>query len=131
MLDCTFTNTIWTDLQPMLGRFRSIVVNDQEKTLGLVDVKSSSGTLLRNWVTYKVREQIMKFERQAYYSGRPSIESFKVQFNQSMANEVKQIIHRYTNEGSVTKIDKVIAYKGILCKKASNGCYTINPIFNL
>ena len=71
MLDCTFTNTIWTDLQPMLGRFRSIVVNDQEKTLGLVDVKSSSGTLLRNWVTYKVREQIIKFQRKAYPPGRP------------------------------------------------------------
>ena len=130
MLNCRFTNTVWEDLQHILRKFESRGVNDQEKALGLVNVRSSPGILLRNWVTYKIREEIMNFERKAYYSGRPSIDSFKVYFNQSMAKEVKQILHRYTIEGSVTKIDKLIAYKGILCKKATNGCYTIKPIFS-
>ena len=131
MLHCQFTNTIWADLQPKLRRFHSRSINDEEKALGLVNVRSSPGILLRNWVTFKVREQIMNFEKNAYHSGLPSIDSFKAQFNQSMADEVKQIIHRYINEGSTTKVDKLIAFRGVLCKNSTNGHYTINPIFTL
>ena len=130
MLHCQFTNTIWADLQPKLRRFHSRSINDEEKALGLVNVRSSPGILLRNWVTFKVREQIMNFEKNAYHSGRPSIDSFKAQLNQSMADEVKQIIHRYINEGSTTKVDKLIAFRGVLCKNSTNGHYTINPIFS-
>ena len=71
----------------------------------------------------------MNFERKAYHSGRPSIGSFKVRFNQSMADEVKPVIYRYLNEGSVSKVDELIAFRGVLCQKASSGGYTINPIF--
>ena len=80
MLHCEFTNAIWTDLQPILRRFLNKNFDDQEKTLGLVNIRSSPGILLRNWVTFKVREQIMNFERKAYHSGRPSIGSFKGRF---------------------------------------------------
>ena len=85
MLNCGFTDTWWADLQPTLCRFENIGVNEQEKALGLVNVRSSPGILLRNWVTFRIRKQIMNFERKAYYSGRPSIDSFKVHFNQAMA----------------------------------------------
>jgi len=129
MLHCDFANTIWTDLQPILRQFLNKNFDDQEKTLGLVNIRSSPGILLRNWVTFKVREQIMNFERKAYHSGRPSIGSFKVCFNRSMADEVKLVIHRYLNEGSVSKVDELIAFRGVLCKKASSGGYTVNHIF--
>ena len=131
MLHCDFTNTIWTDLQPILRRFLNKNVDDQEKALGLVNVKSSPGILLRNWVTFKVREQIMDFERKAHYSGRPSIDSFKVHFNRSMADEVKQVIHRYNNEGFISKVDELIAFHGVLCKKVSGGNFTINHVFSV
>ena len=71
----------------------------------------------------------MNFERKAYHSGRPSIGSFKGRFNQSMADEIKLVIHRYLNEGSVSKVDELIALRGVLCKKASSGGYTVNHIF--
>ena len=131
MLNCKFTNTLWEDLQSLLYRLQSKRINDEEKALGLINIKSSPGILLRNWVTFKLREQILKFEKIAYHSGGVNINSFKVDFNHSMASEVKHIILRYTNEGSVTKIDKLIAYRGVLCKKDSKGYYVTNPIFPL
>ena len=57
------------ELQPILRRFLDTGVSDQEKALGLVNVKPSPGILLRNWVTFNVREQIMIFERKVHYSG--------------------------------------------------------------
>ena len=73
----------------------------------------------------------MIFERKAHYSGRPSIDSFKVQFNRSMADEVKQVIHRFNNEGSISKIDELIAFHGVLCRIVSYNNYTINHVFSV
>ena len=129
ILHCDFTNSIWTELQPILRRFLNKDVDDQEKALGLVDIKSSPGILLRNWVTFKVREQIMKSEQKAHYSGCPSMDSFKAQFNRSMADDTKRVLHRFYNEGAFSKIDELVAFNGVLCRKVSEDNYTINHIF--
>ena len=129
ILHCDFTNLIWTELQPILRRFLNKSVDDQEKALGLVNIKPSPGILLRNWVTFKVREQIMISERKAHYSGCPSIDSFKAQFNRSMADDIKRVMHRFNSEGAFSKIDELVAFNGVLCRKVSEDNYTINHIF--
>ena len=124
ILHCGFTNSVWVELRPILRRFLDQDISDQEKAIGLVNVKPSPGILLRNWVTFSVREQIMIFERKVYYSGKPSLDLFKVQCNQAMVCEVKRVIHRFNQKNS-SKIDEVVAFRGILCKQASyEGLYT-------
>ena len=113
ILDCAFTNSVWTELQPFLLRLVARNVSDQEKALGIVDVKPSPGILLRNWVTFKVREQIMALERKAHYSGRPSLDSFKAQFNQVMADDVRRVFYRFMNESSKSKVNELIAHSRI------------------
>ena len=129
ILDCDFANSVWTELQPFLRRLLATNVNDQEKALGIVSVKPSPGILLRNWVTFKVREQIMVFERKAHHSGRPSLESFKVQFNREMADDVRRVIYRLMNEGSISKINELITHRGALCRSVSDDSFMVNDVF--
>ena len=80
--------------------------------------------MLRNWVTFKVREQIMLFERKACHSSRAvSFDLFKAKFNQSMALEIKHNFFRYKNENKLPTFDNIIAYQGILCEKIQEGEY--------
>ena len=80
--------------------------------------------ILRNWLTYKMREMIMEFERNAFYSSQyTSIDLFKAKFNQAIAYEIKGLLIRYTNENKLNIFSQKIAYKGILCKKIQEGEY--------
>ena len=50
--------------------------------------------ILRNWLGYKLREQILLFERRAYHQSRtPPIEIFKAKYNQAIAREVKDLLY--------------------------------------
>ena len=73
----------------------------------------------------------MKFERKARYSGRLSLKSFKAQFNISMANDIKRETHRFLNEGSGPKLNKLIAFYGILFKEVFGKHYTANNVSSL
>ena len=86
--------------------------------------------MLRNWLGYKLREQILLFERRAYYQAKvPSIEIFKATYNQSMAKEVKDLIYRLRNEGNLKKFDEIIAFGGILCEKKGVDEYCLKQVF--
>ena len=66
--------------------------------------------ILRNWLGYKLREQILLFEKRAYKQSKvPSEEIFKALYNQSIAKEVKDLMHRLNNEGKLDKFDEIIA----------------------
>ena len=86
--------------------------------------------MLRNWLTYKMREQALQFERKAYHSSKAaSFNLFKAKFNQSMAYDIKQLMFRYNNEGKLSKFDNIIGYQGILCEKIQEGEYRLKKIF--
>ena len=110
--------------QPLLLSLHSTPITDEEKALGMVTIKSTTGVMLRNWVTYKLREQLIIFERKASKSSRfVSMDIFKARFNQSMALEIKHHLFRYKNERNLSTFDKIIAYQGILIDKISEGEY--------
>ena len=93
ILHCDFVNNIWTQMQPILSSLHRLSITDEEKALGIVTIKSTTGIVLRNWLTYKLREQVMLFERKAYHSPKAaSIDLFKAKFNQSMALEIKHLL---------------------------------------
>ena len=85
--------------------------------------------MLRNWLTYKLREQVMLFERKACHSPRTvSFDIFKAKYNQSMALEIKHHFFRYKNENKLPIFEKTIAYQGILCEKANKEEYRIKVL---
>ena len=42
-------------------------VTNEEKAFGIVKIKLTIGIILRNWLTYKLREEVMLFERRTYH----------------------------------------------------------------
>ena len=131
ILHCDFVNSIWTHMQPILSQLYSKSISDEEKALGIITIKSTNGILLRNWLTYKLREQVMQFERISYHSPNvASFELFKAKFNQSMASEVKQLMFRYNNENKLSIFDSTIAYQGILCEKIQDGEYRLKKLLS-
>jgi len=130
ILHCDFVNTIWTHIQPTLSQLHMKSIDDEEKALGIIHIKSTTGIILRNWLTYKMREQIMLFERKAYHSSRAaSLNIFKAKFNNSMAYDIKQLMFRYNNENKLPLFDKIVANRGILREKVQEGEYRLKKIF--
>ena len=131
ILHCDFVNNIWTQIEPILKQIHCKSVTDDEKALGIVTIKSTPGILLRNWLTYKLREQVMLFERMSYHSpNKASLDLFKAKYNQSLACEVKQLIFRFNHENKLDKIDKIIAQQGILCEKVQEGEYLLKMVLS-
>ena len=115
-------------MQPLLSSLHRLTITDAEKALGIVTIKKTTGILLRNWVTFKVREQVMVFERKACHSSKAvSFDIFKAKFNQSMALEMKHL-YRFKNENKIPICDKIIAYQGILCEKIQEGEYRLKVL---
>ena len=117
-------------LQPILSQLNTKVLDDVEKALGIVKIKKPPGMILRNWLGYKLREQILLFERSAYRQSKlPSVDIFKAKFNQAVAREIKHLIYRFKNEGRLAEFDKLVALKGILCEKKREGEYCLKKVF--
>ena len=126
---CDFANTVWEHLQPILLQLNPKALDDTEKVLGIVQIKSTPDITLRNWLGYKIREKILIFERGAYRQSKvPSIDIFKAKFNQMIATEVKHLMHRFNNEGKLDKFDKLVALKGIICEKKGQGEYVLKKV---
>ena len=130
ILHCHFVNNMWNQLYPTLSKIHTKTLDDVEKAFGIVDIKSSPGIILRNWLGYKLREKILSFERSAYRQSRtPSADQFRAKFNQSVAKDVKILMHRLNNEGNLSKFDDIVAYKGIVCERKSAGEYKLKKVF--
>ena len=122
ILHCDFVNTVWEYLQPILIQLNPKALDDTEKALGIVQIKSTPAITLRNWLGYKIREKILIFERSAYRQSKvPSIDIFKAKFNQMIATEVKHLMYRFNNEGKLDKFDELVALKGMICEKKRTG----------
>ena len=130
ILHCNLVNTIWDQLLPVLSKLSSKALDDAEKAFGIVQIKKTPGIILRNWLGYKLREEILLFERSAYHQPKkPSMETFKAKFNQSVARDVKLLMYRFSNEGKLSKFDELVALKGVVCKKQSSGEYCLRTVF--
>ena len=77
ILHCNYANSIWVHLQPISSQLDAKVFDEVEKALGKVKIKKSPGMILRNWLEYKLQEQILLFESQ---SRVPSVDMFKAKF---------------------------------------------------
>ena len=90
---------------------------------GIVRSKQTTGSLLRNWITFMLRELIMQ-ERLAYHvSTKPNIQKVMQKFIQYLNSEIQMKVFRYENEHRLAFFEQIITYKNILCRKTNDGEY--------
>ena len=129
IMHCEFVDTLWTQITPTLIKLHDKSVDDLEKAFGIVNIKKSNGMILRNWITYKMRELILQFERKAYHSSKiPSMDIFKAKLNQSISVELQKWMHIYNNQHKLHIFEKIFAYKNILCLKIKEGEYHVKKV---
>ena len=131
ILDCDFIKKVWEEIQPLLMELHSDPVTEEEMSLGIIKKKPTIGILLRNWITYFLRERIMREERKAYHSsGGPNFEAFKRKVNQKFHTEIQLKYLRYQNENNLQIFDKFITYENVLGTKTEENEYRITHIFS-
>ena len=130
ILHCDFVNNLWVSLTPVLMTLHRKGVDDVEKALGILHIKKTTGMLLRNWLTYKLREQVLQYERAVYHTKAASTEAFKVRYNQSVATEVKNFMYRYSAENKLHIFDNLLGHGNVLFQKIRDGEYRLNKIFS-
>ena len=128
--DCQFTNKMWSHLEPCIKKIYPSNVTQEEKSFGIVKKKPSIGILLRNWVTYLLRDFITDQERKAYHSSKiPKLGQAKHIFNTQIAFEINKKLWRYRNDGNLATFDKFFTHAQVLCKKRPNDEYDITNVF--
>ena len=90
-----------------------ILPNTHEKAFGLQPktAKQIHHVTLRNWITFSLRNLIMKEERRAYYLSdyaKPSAEKFFIKFNNTIQEELKQKKLLFDFRGLSNKFDKIV-----------------------
>ena len=130
ILHCNFVNTLWDQIEPVLRKLTNVSVTNEEKAFGIVMKKETTENLLRNWVTYLLREKILEEERMAYHAQKtPNLEGFKMRFNSAFQWEMRKKAIRYENENRMDLFEKTMTLGDILCKKVNEG-YEIGDIFD-
>ena len=113
-LECETTNKLWQDLEPHLRRISRAYVSDTEKVFGIEG--DSPNSILRNWITFLLRECIVEQERLAYHNqkGKDNIRDIKINFN----NKIKAELHRkyliYQHLGRLDYFEKIFAVNDYL-----------------
>ena len=130
ILHCEFTNKLWEEIEPILKELHPVPVSEEEKAFGIVQKKQTTGILLRNWLTYLLRQIISHAEREAHYAQGANQEKIRKKFNQAMGSEIFIKSFRYKNENNLALFDKIITHEAVLCKKEEDGEYQIRDVFS-
>ena len=131
IIGCSFVNRLWEDIEPLLKRFHPITITEEEKAFGIVQKKQTTGILLRNWLTFLLRECIAQEEREAYHAKKISkVQKIKKKFNQAVDLEIHIKIIQYRSENNLEFLEKIITHADVLCQKGEDGVYEVTKIFN-
>ena len=96
ILHCKFSNEMWENISTTLHKLHPGNVTDEEKAFGIMTKKQLTGIYLRNWLTYLMRDQILKEERIAYNtSTQPCTNNVKLKFNNRIEFEINKKYWRY------------------------------------
>jgi len=130
ILECQFTNELWKQIEPFLKELHPVNITDEEKAFGIAQKKTTVGILLRNWLTYLLRQSITEQEKTSFYtSKKPQLEKFKQNFKYEIGTQIKAKQIRYKNENKLPFFDKIITYQNVLCTKTDNELYEIANVF--
>ena len=129
ILHCQFTNRLWQDIEPTLKKIHPLSISDEEKAFGIAQKEQKIEILLRNWITYLLRNCISQAERQAYKSNTTNIENTKIKVKNAVGLEIRIKAYQYKSGGNLAFFDKIITQAGAICNKIGDGEYQVNDIF--
>ena len=129
ILYCEFTNKLWEEIEDILRELHAAPVSEEEKAFGIIQKNPTTGIILRNWITFLLRECIMQEERVAHHApNQTNLEKTKIKVNQNMNSEIQTKAIQYKNENNLLSFDKMITYNEILCKKRDD-VYEVRQLF--
>ena len=129
ILHCDYANNAWARLTPVLSKLNSTPVTEEEKALGIIHIKPTIGIGIRNWLTYKLREQILQFEKIGYHRvSAITPKCFKTTFNRSVTEEITNLMHRFNNEGKLHIFEKLFGFGNVLFDTIQEGEYRIKKV---
>ena len=113
-LECQVTSSLWQQLEPYLLYLTSSPVSDFEKVFGLIG--TSPEVILRNWLTFTLRQCIVDQENAAYHNKRGILNehNIKQNFNARVKREVNEKNIIYSNLGRQEYFVKIFAAKDFL-----------------
>ena len=130
MLFCDFSVQLWNDIEAVLKQLHNAPISNEEKAFGVVQKNLTPGPLVRNWLTYLLREFIAEEERRSYHTKKkPNLQKAKRDFNYAVKWEIRIKLLQYEHSGNTDKLDKIITHGDILCKKGDDEQYQIRDIF--
>ena len=113
-LECHATNLLWKELEPHLRMISGAYVSDTEKVFGIEG--ESPNSILRNWITFLLRECIVKQESIAFHNkkGMANIHDIKVNFNNKIKAELMDKYRIYQHLGRLNYFEKIFAVNDYL-----------------
>ena len=64
---------MWNDIEPILKQLHNAPISNEEKAFGVVLKNLTAGPLVRNWLTFLLREFIAEEERRSYHTKKSLI----------------------------------------------------------
>ena len=130
LLECKVAMTAWDELEITLYRIHEVPVSNEEKAIGIIEEKPNLGVLLRNWLTFVLRQAVADAERECYYATRDSLHTIRKIFRKLIKEEVFLASLRAKNQNKGDLVDKAIMHNSVLCDKTDDGSYHVkNQLF--
>ena len=129
-MECPTVVQAWRDISAHLRALHPLPVSDMEMAFGLPG--HAPNILLRNYMTFLLRECIADQERAAFHNGRGSqnLIDLKIRYNQKIKDEVYMKFNIYKHLGRLGFFEAVFAYNNYLIAW-ENDCWQILTIFDL
>ena len=125
LLECKVTVIAWDEIEITLYRIHEVPVSNEEKAIGIVEEKPNEGVLLRNWLTFLLRQAVVDAERECYYAPRDSLHTIRKTFRKLIREEVFLASLRGKNQNRGDMVDKVILHNSVVCDKSDDGSYHV------
>ena len=102
ILNCAFSKQIWSEITPFLLKLHPVSISEEEMAFGLYG--SSPRILVRNWLSFLLRDCIIRQEKSAFHNdlGIGNLVHLRHTFN---ARFTKELINAYTRLKNDQRID--------------------------
>ena len=100
-------------------------MSNEEKAVGIFERRPNEGVLLRNWLTFVLRQAISDSERECYYKTSDSLNVIKRTFRKILQEELFLATLRGSNMNKGDFLNKVLTHNDVLCDRDDDGMYHI------
>ena len=126
ILECKFVLELWKKLEPTLLKIIPRQITPHELAFGIQPPrkKDENATILRNYLTFTMRNSIMEEERKAYYKpSNTNIKKFMLAYNNRITEEIATMTDLFHHLGKTESYEKIITTQGAVATKNPNGTY--------